>query len=258
MSTVLRLSTPSDYSTSQPSSHSRIPHLPLQTMALPPEQTQRPPRHLYVLPFPLTHFCLHQTLLQLPRHTTPIPPTWPLLRRLHVHGRPRQRTHPSPQNYPCGTGIPPIQSPSTQPYTLPHTQTIRSSVDPRTPLHFPMAAYAELAFQFPTFEAHFDGWQFSRHRAHFFPRLASHFRLFRRLRRRLHTTNQPILYTSHKLHALTVLRDVTKNSRASFATRLATFAPADTQTWKFTPSAGWLPVSKNQAVAEQCTSSIKH
>ena len=41
-----------------------------------------------------------------------------------------------------------------------------------------------------------DGWQFTRHRAHFYPRLANHFRLFRRLRR----------HTSHKLHALTVLR----------------------------------------------------
>ena len=61
-----------------------------------------------------------------------------------------------------------------------------------------------------------DGWQFSRHRAHFFPRLANHYRLFRRLRRRLQSTAQPILHTSHKLHALTVLRDLTKHTRASF------------------------------------------
>ena len=61
-----------------------------------------------------------------------------------------------------------------------------------------------------------DGWQFSRHRAHFFPRLANHYRLFRRLRRRLQSTDQPILHTSHKLHALTVLRDLTKHTRAFF------------------------------------------
>ena len=80
-----------------------------------------------------------------------------------------------------------------------------------------MATHAQLAVYISQhLKLKADGWQFSRHRAHFFPRLANHVRLVRRLRRRLHSTNQPVLYTSHKLHALTVLRDLTKHSQASF------------------------------------------
>ena len=61
-----------------------------------------------------------------------------------------------------------------------------------------------------------QGWQFTKHRAHFYSRLATHKRLFRRLRLRQQTLREPHLYTSTKHHALTLLRDLTKHTAASF------------------------------------------
>ena len=61
-----------------------------------------------------------------------------------------------------------------------------------------------------------QGWQFTKHRAHFYSRLATHKRLFRRLRLRQQTIREPHLYTSTKHHALTLLRDLTKHTAASF------------------------------------------
>ena len=61
-----------------------------------------------------------------------------------------------------------------------------------------------------------QGWQFTKHRAHFYSRLATHKRLFRRLRLRQQTLREPHLYTSTKDHALTLLRDLTKHTAASF------------------------------------------
>ena len=61
-----------------------------------------------------------------------------------------------------------------------------------------------------------QGWQFTKHRAHFYSRLATHKRLFRRLRQRQHTLREPHLYTSTKHHALTLLRNLTKHTAASF------------------------------------------
>ena len=60
------------------------------------------------------------------------------------------------------------------------------------------------------------GWQFTKHRAHFYSRLATHKRLFRKLRRRQHAIHEPHLFTSTRLHALTLLRNLTKHTRASF------------------------------------------
>ena len=61
-----------------------------------------------------------------------------------------------------------------------------------------------------------QGWQFSKHRAHFYSRLATHKRLFRRLRQRQYTLREPHLYTSTKHHALQILRNLTKHTAASF------------------------------------------
>lgn len=49
--------------------------------------------------------------------------------------------------------------------------------------------------------------------------MATHKRLVQRLRRRHHTTLQPNLHTSQRLHALTVLRELSKHTRSSFAIR---------------------------------------
>ena len=56
--------------------------------------TPDPPRtlSLYLLPFSCSQFSLHQTFLQLPRHTTMLPPTRPLLCGLHSHRHTWQRT----------------------------------------------------------------------------------------------------------------------------------------------------------------------
>ena len=61
-----------------------------------------------------------------------------------------------------------------------------------------------------------QGWQFAKHRAHFYSRLATHKRLFRRLRQRQYTLREPHLYTSTKHHALQLLRNLTKHTAASF------------------------------------------
>ena len=61
-----------------------------------------------------------------------------------------------------------------------------------------------------------QGWQFAKHRAHFYSRLATHKRLFRRLRQRQYTLREPHLYTSTKHHALQILRNLTKHTAASF------------------------------------------
>ena len=61
-----------------------------------------------------------------------------------------------------------------------------------------------------------QGWQFTKHRAHFYSRLATHKRLFRKLRRRQHAIHEPHLFTSTRLHSLTLLRNLTKHTRASF------------------------------------------
>ena len=61
-----------------------------------------------------------------------------------------------------------------------------------------------------------EGWQFTKHRAHFYSRLATHKRLFRKLRRRQHAIHEPHLFTSTRLHALTLLRNLTKHTLASF------------------------------------------
>ena len=55
-----------------------------------------------------------------------------------------------------------------------------------------------------------QGWQFTKHRARFYSRLATHKRLFRRLRRRQQTIGEPHLFTSTKHHALTLLRNLQK------------------------------------------------
>ena len=61
-----------------------------------------------------------------------------------------------------------------------------------------------------------QGWQFTKRRAHFYSRLATHKRLFRRLRRRQQTIQEPHFFTSTKHHALTLLRNLTKHTAASF------------------------------------------
>ena len=61
-----------------------------------------------------------------------------------------------------------------------------------------------------------EGWQFTKHRAHFYSRLATHKRLFRKLRRRQQTIREPYLFTSTKHQALTLLRNLTKHTLASF------------------------------------------
>ena len=61
-----------------------------------------------------------------------------------------------------------------------------------------------------------QGWQFTKSRAHFYSRLATHKRLFRKLRRRQRTIREPHLFTSTRLHALTLLRNLTKHTLASF------------------------------------------
>ena len=61
-----------------------------------------------------------------------------------------------------------------------------------------------------------EGWQFTKHRAHSYSRLATHKRLFRKLRRRQQTIREPYLFTSTKHHALTLLRNLTKHTLASF------------------------------------------
>ena len=61
-----------------------------------------------------------------------------------------------------------------------------------------------------------SGWQFSKHRTNF-TRMSTHKRLFQRLRRRQHTIKQPHLHTSQRLHALTVLRELSKHTLSSFS-----------------------------------------
>ena len=61
-----------------------------------------------------------------------------------------------------------------------------------------------------------QGWPFTKHRAHFYSRLATHKRLFRQLRQRQQTIREPHLYTSTKHHALILLRNLTKHTAASF------------------------------------------
>ena len=65
-----------------------------------------------------------------------------------------------------------------------------------------------------------SGWQFSKHRTAF-TRMSTHKRLFQRLRRRQHTIKQPHLHTSQRLHALTVLRELSKHTLSSFQTSTA-------------------------------------
>ena len=65
-----------------------------------------------------------------------------------------------------------------------------------------------------------SGWQFSKHRTTF-TRMSTHKRLFQRLRRRQHTIKQPHLHTSQRLHALTVLRELSKHTLSSFQTSTA-------------------------------------
>ena len=65
-----------------------------------------------------------------------------------------------------------------------------------------------------------SGWQFAKHRTTF-TRMSTHKRLFQRLRRRQHTIKQPHLHTSQRLHALTVLRELSKHTHSSFETSTA-------------------------------------
>ena len=51
--------------------------------------------------------------------------------------------------------------------------------------------------------------------------MATHKRLFQRLRRRQKTIKQPNLHTSQRLHALTVLRELSKHTRSFFETSTA-------------------------------------
>ena len=65
-----------------------------------------------------------------------------------------------------------------------------------------------------------SGWQFAKHRTQF-TRMATHRRLFQKLRGRQRTIKQPSLHTSQRLHALTVLRELSKHTRSSFETAAA-------------------------------------
>ena len=65
-----------------------------------------------------------------------------------------------------------------------------------------------------------SGWQFAKHRTTF-TRMSTHKRLFQRLRRRQNTIKQPNLHTSQRLHALTVLRELSKHTRSSSETSTA-------------------------------------
>ena len=65
-----------------------------------------------------------------------------------------------------------------------------------------------------------SGWQFAKHRTTF-TRMSTHKRLFQRLRRRQNTIKQPHLHTSQRLHALTVLRELSKHTHSSFETSTA-------------------------------------
>ena len=120
-----------------------------------------------------------------------------------------------------------------------------------------MATYTQLALHLTALEAQSRRLAIQQTQAHFFPRLANHYRLFRRLRRRLHSTDQPILHTSHKLHALTVLRDLTKDTHILRRRPTSTLVQASTQTLKSTPFVAWPPASKNQDAVELFTSSTK-
>ena len=104
--------------------------------------------------------------------------------------------------------------PSSVSACLPLQNTSISTVAPALspPLHL---IHCRQMDPLPQLAIHFTSpspQQFARHRAFFFPELANHPRVFRKLRRRLRTTGQPVLFTS----SLTVLRELTKLSRASF------------------------------------------
>ena len=101
-----------------------------------------------------------------------------------------------------------------------------------------------------------QGWQFTKHRAHFYSRLATHKRLFRRLRQRQYTLREPHLYTSTKHHALQLLRNLTKHTAASFeaAKELRSGRHTDLEVYAIRRMAANL---EEPAAAELSTSSTK-
>ena len=91
----------------------------------------------------------------------------------------------------------------------------RVTVDTRTQPRLQLDGSSQLAFHFHHLKLKAQGWQFTKHRAHLYSRLATHKRLFRRLRRHTPLGNHTsLLFTKH--HALTILRNLIKHTSASF------------------------------------------
>ena len=87
-------------------------------------------------------------------------------------------------------------------------------MDQRTPLYLQLHATPQLAFHLPTSQARGRGLAIHKTPSTFL--LATHKRLFRKLRRRQQTIREPYLFTSTKHQALTLLRNLTKHTLASF------------------------------------------
>ena len=89
-------------------------------------------------------------------------------------------------------------------------------MDSQAQPHIQLDGASQLAFHLTPPQAQSPRLQFTKHSAHFYSRLATHKRLFHRLRRRQHTLRELHLVTSTKHHALTILRDLTKHTSAPF------------------------------------------
>ena len=234
--------------------------------------TPSPPRALHLFPFPCPQFSLRQTFLQLPRHTPMLPPTRPLLCGLYCHRHTWQRREHNrraklkqlAKNTPISAELSlrywhstDTIAHSSPPSTLPHTQTMTRPGSMNT-CTFPDGNLHSTGL---TFHSASNSKQTVGNSAGIEPisfhALPITYRLFRRLRRRLHSTAQPILYTSHKLYTPSPSFEISPNTHEHPLTPSDNSVPASTPILKSTPFVAWPPAFKNQDAAGPSTFSTK-
>lgn len=155
-------------------------------MATTPFPTPHHPSYLPLQHIPSTQRRLRQTLVQPTPCQTPIPPIWTHICRFHQHrhcqarmqwSRKTQTTIEQPPLFRCTVTMPLAPHKNSTPLQRPLPLTPRPYIQKR-----------------PHLKA--GGWQFAKHRTRF-ARMATHKRLFQRLRRRQRTktSTQVIAYT---------------------------------------------------------------